>query len=65
MEDWNELIKMVENRTKILSENVESTKTELLGIINQAKNDEIFVALGRITTRLDRIEARLPEPDPE
>lgn len=64
MDKWEELKTSVIDRfvsvEQKTQETIEETRREALAEIETAKNDSILAEVAKITSRLDRIEARLP-----
>lgn len=65
MESWAELKKAVEHECEIMVTKVHASKTEMLERIQLAEQNQLFASMRDILTRLDRIEARLPEVEEE
>lgn len=63
MDAFDEIKAYLEKKTDDLARDVLALKEELEAKLADAKNNEILSAIRNLNTRLEKIEARLPEPE--
>lgn len=59
--DFDILNEEIKSKTKEIIETADNFRVDMLRKLDEAKNNEILSAIRGLNTRLDAIEARLPE----